>query len=108
MIINDLKVWPVPFDPFWNSLQHPLQVAIVVPDNRAGDPRRPVQIIMLQFGGGDIELALQPYEQRFKLAAFLFQGVAAGEIEFDRDDGDVHALSLDRMTDGHKKQLLLV
>ncbi len=63
---------------------------------------------MLQFGGGDIKLALQPHEQRFKLAAFLFQGVAAGEIEFDRDDGDVHALSLDRMTDGHKKQLLLV
>ncbi len=63
---------------------------------------------MLQFGGGDIELALQPYEQRFKLAAFLFQGVAAGEIEFDRDDGDVHALSLDRMTGGHKKKLLLV
>ena len=63
---------------------------------------------MLQFGGGDIELALQPYEQRFKLAAFLFQGVAAREIEFDRDDGDVHAVSLDRMTDGHKKQLLLV
>jgi hypothetical protein len=33
---------------------------------------------MLQFGGGDIELTLQPYKQRFKLAAFLFQGVAAG------------------------------
>jgi hypothetical protein len=82
-------------------------MAIVVPNNRASDPRRPMQIIMLQFGGGDIELALQPYEQRFKLAAFLFQGVAAGEIEFDRDYGDVHALSLDLMTDGHKKQLLL-
>ena len=63
---------------------------------------------MLQFGCGDIELALQPCEQRFELAAFLFQGVAAGEIEFDRDDGDVHALSLDRMTGEHKKQLLLV
>ncbi len=83
-------------------------MAIVVPNNRAGDPRRPVQVIVLQFGGGDIELALQPYKQRFKLAAFLFQRVAAGEIKFDRDDGDVHALSLDRMTDGHKKQLLLV
>lgn len=83
-------------------------MAIVVPNNRASDPRRPMQIIMLQFGGGDIELALQPYEQRFKLAAFLFQGVAAGEIEFDRDYGDVHALSLDLMTDGHKKRLLLV
>ena len=83
-------------------------MAIVVPNNRASDPRRPMQIIMLQFGGGDIELALQPYEQRFKLAAFLFQGVAAGEIEFDRDNGDVHAVSLDLMTDGHKKQLLLI
>ncbi|MEA1977191.1 MAG: hypothetical protein U9N80_04765 [Chloroflexota bacterium] len=107
-MINNLKVWSVPFDPFWNRLQRPLQVAIVVPDNRAGDSRRPMQIIMLQLGGGNIELALQPYEQRFKLAAFLFQGVAAGEIEFDRDDGDVHALSLDRMADGHKKHLLLI
>jgi hypothetical protein len=24
LMINDLKVWPVPFDPSWNSLQHPL------------------------------------------------------------------------------------
>ena len=83
-------------------------MAVIVSNNRAGDPRRPVQVIVLQFGGGDIELALQPYEQRFKLAAFLFQGVAAGEIEFDRDNGDVHAVSLDLMTDGHKKQLLLI
>jgi len=29
-------------------------------------------------------------------------------MEFDRDDGDVHALSLDRMLDGHKETLLLV
>ncbi len=107
-MINDLKVWPVPFDPSWNSLQRALQVAIVVPNNRAGDPRRPVQVIMLQFGCGDIELALQPCEQRFELAAFLFQGVAAGEIELDRDDGDVHAVSLDCMTGGHKKQRLLI
>lgn len=107
-MINDLKVWPVLFDPSWNSLQRPLQVAIIVPNNRAGDPRRPVQVIMLQFGCGDIELALQPCEQRFELAAFLFQGVAAGEIEFDRDDGDVHAVSLDCMTGGHKKQRLLI
>jgi len=63
---------------------------------------------MLQFGCGDIELALQPCEQRFELAAFLFQGVAAGEIEFDCDDGDVHAVSLDCMTGGHKKQRLLI
>ncbi len=63
---------------------------------------------MLQFGGGDVKLTLQPYEQRFKLAAFLFQGVAAGEMEFDRDDGDVHTLSLDRMMNGHKKDLNLV
>ena len=83
-------------------------MAVIVSNNRAGDPRRPVQVIVLQFGGGDIELALQPYEQRFKLAAFLFQGVAAGEIEFDRYNGDVHAVSLDLMTDGHKKQLLLI
>ncbi len=41
-MINDLKVWPVLFDPSWNSLQRPLQVAIIVPNNRAGDPRRPV------------------------------------------------------------------
>ena len=81
-MINDLKVWPVLFDPSWNSLQRPLQVAIIVPNNRAGDPRRPVQVIMLQFGCGDIELALQPCEQRFELAAFLFQRVAAGEMEF--------------------------
>ena len=60
---------------------------------------------MLQFCGGDIELALQPCEQRFKNAAFLFQGVAAWEMEFDSDDGDVHTLSLDRMMDGHKKPL---
>ena len=63
---------------------------------------------MLQFGGGDIELTLQPYEQRFKLAAFLFQGVAAGEIEFDRDDGDVHTESLDCMIDGHKNPPYLI
>ncbi len=107
-MINDLKVWPITFDPSWNGLQRSLQVAVVVPYNRAGDPCRPMHVIVLQFGGGDIELALQPCEQRFKLTAFLFQGVAAGEIDFDRDDGDVHALSLDLMMDGHKKRLLLV
>ena len=107
-MINDLKVWPVSFDPSWNSLQHPLQVAVVIPNNRAGDLRRPVQVIVFQFGGGDIELALQPCEQRFKLAAFLFQGVAAREMEFDRDDGDVHTVSLDRMMDVHKKPLHLI
>lgn len=83
-------------------------MAIVIPNNRAGDHRRSVQVIVLQFGGGDIELALQPCEQRFKLAAFLFQGIAAGEMEFDRDDGDVHTVSLDRMMDGHKKPLHLI
>ncbi len=57
-MVNDLKVWSVPFYPFGNSLQRTLEVAVVVPNNRAGDPRRPVQIIMLQFGGGDIELTL--------------------------------------------------
>lgn len=83
-------------------------MAIVIPNNRTGDHRRPVHVIVLQFSGGDIELALQPCEQRFKLTAFLFQGVAAGEMEFDRDDGDVHTLSLDRMMDGHKKPLHLI
>ena len=107
-MIDDLKIRPVSFDPSWNRLQHPLQVAIVVPNHRAGDPCRPVQVIVLQFGGGDIELALQPCEQRLKLAAFLFQGVAAGEMEFDRDDGDVHTVSLDRMMDAHKKTLHLI
>jgi hypothetical protein len=29
-------------------------------------------------------------------------------MEFERDDGDMHTLSLDRMTDGHKKLLHLV
>jgi hypothetical protein len=29
-------------------------------------------------------------------------------MEFDRDDSDVHTLSLDRMMDGHKKHLHLV
>ncbi len=62
-----------------------------------------MKVIVLQFGGGDVELTLQPCEQRFKLAAFLFQGIAAGEMEFDRDDGDVHTVSLDRMMDAHKK-----
>lgn len=83
-------------------------MAVVVPNNRAGYPRRPVQFIVLQFRGGDIELALQPCEQRFKNAAFLFQGVAAREMEFDRDDGDVHTLSLNRMLEGHKKPLRLI
>jgi len=107
-MIHDLKVWSVPLDPPWNVLQHPLQVAVVVPNNCTGDPRRSVHVIVLQFSGGDIELGLQSCEQRFKLAAFLFQGVAAGEMDFDRYDGDVHALSLDRMKEGHKETRLLI
>ena len=107
-MINDLKVWPVSFDPSWYFLQHPLQMAVVVSDNGAGDPRRSVHVIVLQFSGGDIKLALQPCEQRFEPAAFLFQGIAAGKMDFDRDDGDVHALSLDRKMHGHKEPLHLI
>jgi hypothetical protein len=29
-------------------------------------------------------------------------------MEFDRDDGDVHTVSLDRMMDVHKKPLHLI
>ncbi len=83
-------------------------MAVVVANNRAGDPRRSVHVIVLQFSGGDVELALQPCEQRFQFAAFLFQGIAAGEMDFDRDDGDVHAVSLDPKMDGHKEPLHLI
>ena len=40
-------------------------------------------IVMVNFSGGDVELAMQARQQRFEPSAFFFEGSAPGDMNLE-------------------------
>lgn len=103
-MVDDLQIRAVLLDPAGNSTQQLLRAAVVVADDDACDEGGLVHVIQVHFRRGDVELPVQAGYKRTDPAALLFQGGAAGQIEFQRQRADVHVLSLMGFCVGDKSQ----
>jgi hypothetical protein len=65
VIINDLKVRSVGFNPGGDPVEDLLGMSLVIADNDAGDESELPMVIMGNFGRGYVEMTVELIQQRF-------------------------------------------
>lgn len=90
VLFDQRDVWKAAFQPEGDSGQQALRVLVIVADHHAGQQSGRVAVIEADLSGRDIKSLMNPGQDGFQMAAFLLQGAAAGQVEFEGQGGDVH------------------
>jgi len=90
LLVNDLQIWAMAFDPSWDAIEHALHLTGVVADRDASDDRPMMVVLMVDLRGGDVEMAMQPGKERLEPAPLLLQPATSGEVELYGHGADVH------------------
>jgi hypothetical protein len=73
VLIDQLEIGPILFDPRRDPSQHIPSVLSVVADGSASDHRPLMVVVVVDFGYRNIKFAVEPGDQGFNAAAFLLE-----------------------------------
>ena len=66
----------------------------VVTHDDTGNDCRSVPVIVIDLSRGYVKFAVQADEQGLDASAFVFQGIASRQVEFNRQRDNMHNLSV--------------
>ena len=69
--VHDFHLGPVVLDPADNVLKLRFDVAAGISDGHDSQAGRAPDVLVFDFGRGDVELAMEPGQERFEQGAFL-------------------------------------
>ena len=94
LLVDKLQVRPAGLDPCRQPVEDLLRMRPVVAHHGAGDDRRRVAVLPVDFGRRTLNSRCSPASRGLSRPRFSFKGSTPGQSELDRQHGDVHPNSL--------------
>jgi len=92
--IHHLHLGSIVLDPLHGVVQHLLHVCRIVRYARQRDRRGLPAVVVINLGGGYIELSMQARQQRFQHRALALQRLVAVDVQFDEAGSNNHGVIL--------------